>query len=62
MAPGGKLVITCKAHMNTARRQSVGEAAKVDLRKIWNKFDLIANNSSMVETFIACTLKRCQRY
>jgi hypothetical protein len=34
IAPGGKLVITCNAHMKVARRQRVGVAAKVAILKI----------------------------
>lgn len=62
MAPGGKPVITCKAHMKAARIQRTGEAANVDFLKIWKGFDLMARRSSIVETFIVCTRKRCQRY
>jgi hypothetical protein len=62
IAPGGKPVTICKAHIIAARRQRVGEAANVDILKIWNGLFLIANRSSIVETFIVWTRKRCQRY
>jgi hypothetical protein len=62
MAPGGKPVTICNAHIIAARRHRVGEAASVDILKMWNGLFLMANRSSMVETFIVWTRKRCQRY
>jgi len=48
--------------MKVARRQRVGVAAKVAILKSWKGFDMIANRSSMVETFMVCTRRRYHRY
>lgn len=62
IAPGGKLVTICDAHIRTARAQSVGVARRAAGTKSMNKFVLIENNVSIVETFMAESLKSRQRY
>ncbi len=62
IAPGGKLVTICDAHIRTARAHSVGVARRAAGTNSMKKFDLIENNVSIVETFIVDSLKRRQRY
>lgn len=62
MAPGGKLVTICEAHIRTESANSRGVARKAaGLRRI-NGLDLMQNKSSIVDTFIVETRSRCHRY
>jgi hypothetical protein len=62
IAPGGNPVAICKSHVTIARRQRVGVARKLAILKTWKGFDRSENKSSIVETFIVETRRRCQRY
>lgn len=61
-APGGKLITICNTHITMASRKSTGVAWKAAGRSKVKGFDLMSKSSSMVDTFMLFTLRRCQRY
>jgi hypothetical protein len=62
IAPGGKLVTTCDAHIIPARTNKTGVARRADGLKKTNKFDLMLKSSSIVDTFIVWIRRRYHRY
>jgi hypothetical protein len=62
IAPGGKLVTICDTHIRIDSTNSKGVARKAAGLKRINGLDLIENRSSIVDTCIVETRRRCQRY
>ena len=62
MAPGGKLVTICDAHMTVDRAKSIGVARSAAGRSSTKGLLLMEKSNSIVDTFIVETRIRCQRY
>jgi hypothetical protein len=62
IAPGGNPVAICKSHVTIARRHRFGVARKLAVLKTYKGLDRSENKSSIVETFMLETRRRCQRY
>ena len=62
IAPGGKPVIICDAHMKIARAKSIGVVRRTAGLKSIHGLDLMENSSSIVDTFKVETRRRYQRY
>jgi hypothetical protein len=62
IAPGGKPITIWEAHIIIERAKSNGVARSAAGRKSTKGFDLMENRSSIVDTFIVVTRRRCQRY
>lgn len=62
IAPGGKLVTICDAHIRIESANSKGVAREAAGLNRTNGLDLMENKSSIVDTFIVETRRRCQRY
>jgi hypothetical protein len=62
IAPGGNPLAICKSQVTIARRHRIGVARKLAVLKTWRGFDRNENKSSIVETFMLETRRRCKRY
>lgn len=62
IAPGGKLVTICDAHITAERLKSNGAARKAAGLKRMEGLPLMEKSSSIVDTFMVDNRRRYQRY